>query len=348
MGRRRTSTDRGRKVASIEDVAQAAGVSTATVSRVINTPDLVSPETTERVRLAIAQLGYRPNLFAQGLMTRKSRVIGLALPDIHGEFYSEMIRGADAEARRRGYHLLVSSESPLEGVPEEGNGRSLAFGLVDGLALMISEPNDRLWREAREYALPVVVMDLELDQPGVDCVMVDNQTGTDEATAHLLQGTPASRLYFVGGPESNFDTRQRADSFVRALRRSAHAARADQTSFGRYTVDWGRQWADAMMKAGTLRGAGVLAGNDEIALGILQGAAAHGVTVPGELRVVGFDDTRLASVVRPALSSVRVPSAEVGAMSVACLAERIEEPERAARKMKLSTNLIVRESSAAG
>src|SRR6184192_3039488 len=94
---------------SIEDVARVAGVSIATVSRVQNNPKLVAAPTAERVRRAIKQLGFRPNPFARGLMTRRSRVLGIALPDVHGEFYSELLRGADAAARRRGYHLLVSS-----------------------------------------------------------------------------------------------------------------------------------------------------------------------------------------------------------------------------------------------
>src|SRR5438876_10989122 len=106
---------------SIQDVAAAAAVSIATVSRVINNPELVSGPTSDRVRKAIRDLGFRPNHFARGLMTRQSRVLGIALPDIHGEFYSELIRGADTEAHRRGYHLLVSSDA-RRGAAEASGG----------------------------------------------------------------------------------------------------------------------------------------------------------------------------------------------------------------------------------
>lgn len=362
---------------------------------------MVSPDTAERVRKAIEQLGYRPNVFAQGLMTRKSRVLGVALPDIHGEFYSELLRGADAEARKLRYHLLVGSEArdgegavgpgglsptgagvagmggggggPLGpggagaaagvgvgvggagvaagagagggGGGGDGSGFSHAFGLVDGLAIMITEPNERLWREAVNSQLPVVVLDAEIDHPRVDSVVVDNTVGTREAVEHLLSSVAAEHLYFVGGPAENFDTRRRAETFLDSVRASGGKLRPDQVVFGRYSVEWGYAWAAERLHSGILTGAGVLAGNDEIALGILQAAQDAGVEVPKRLKIVGFDDTRLASLVRPSLSTVRVPLAEVGAAAIDTLIRRVEEPGRPSTKTRLATKLIVRESS---
>ena len=339
-----------KRPASIQDVATTAGVSTATVSRVINNAALVAPETAKRVAKAIAELGYKPNLFAQGLMTRKSHVLGIALPDIHGEFYSELLRGADAEARRLGYHLLVSSEAHSR--DEQHRDGSLAFGLIDGLAVMITEPNEPLWTEARSASLPLVVLDADLHARGFDSVVVDNTTGTREATRHLLDGRPPyapDRCYFVGGPRENFDTRARAEVFLGTLREAAGGSTPiseDAVSYGDYSLQWGEKWATDAHRRGVLRGAGVLAGNDEIALGILQTARQLEIDVPRELRVVGFDDTRLASLVRPSLSTVRVPLADVGAAAVRALVERIAEPEREATTVTLATELVVRESSA--
>ncbi|MBC7833787.1 MAG: LacI family DNA-binding transcriptional regulator, partial [Phycisphaerales bacterium] len=108
----------GRRHASIQDVAKAAGVSTATVSRVVNNPSLVAADTAARVQRVITDLGYRPNIFAQGLTTRRSHLLGIALPDLHGEFYSELLRGADNEAHRWGYHLIVRSEPRKGGASE--------------------------------------------------------------------------------------------------------------------------------------------------------------------------------------------------------------------------------------
>ncbi len=342
MPRRQGETP-ARYAVSIQDVAEAAQVSIATVSRVLNNPHLVAETTAQRVQEVITRLGYVPNAFAQGLIRRQSRVLGIALPDIHGEFYSELLRGADQEARRRDYHLLVSSEARHGGSPAAGGG---AFGLIDGLVLMLTEPDDRLWKEAKSLQVPTVLLDAEVEAPEVDRILVDNAAGTHDATRHLLDGAPGGRLYFVGGSRDNFDTRRRAEEFQRTLRAAGVGVREDEVSFGEYSPDWGSEWARKMAKDARLSGAGVLAGNDDIALGVMQTAQELGLNVPRDLRIVGFDDTRLASLVRPRLSTVRVPLVEVGAKAVQLLAERLDEPKRAAVTVHLPARLIVRESSA--
>lgn len=338
--------DPRRRPASIQDVAHAAEVSIATVSRVLNTPAVVSGETSRRVLEAIDKLGYVPNPFAKGLITRSSRVLGLALPDLHGEFYSGLLRGADEAARAAGYHLLVSSEARGNG----GRGaRELGAGLVDGLAMMVTEPDAALIREARQTRLPLVVVDAQLDEtgedPGLDCVLVDNASGTIQATEHLLASTPPDEVYFVGGPASNFDTARRAEAFIGVLTARGHTAKPHQTAFGEYSPAWGAKWMEQSISRGARR-LGVLAANDEIALGVLQASMDAGLRVPQDVRIVGFDDTRLAQIVRPHLSSVRVPILEIGAAAVRGLIARIESPDAPPSTVTLKTELVVRESSA--
>ncbi|MFT3685953.1 MAG: LacI family DNA-binding transcriptional regulator [Phycisphaerales bacterium] len=342
---------------SIQDVAQSAGVSTATVSRVLNSPDLVADETAERVRKAVAELGYKPNLFAKGLMTRKSQVLGIALPDLHGEFYSALLHGADDEARRHGYQLLVSTDARRaagrtggeEGAPSSGD-LDLTFGIVEGIALMITQPADELLRRAKSTGLPLVVMDTEVKGNGtpVDCVLVDNVIGTVEATSHLVEKTAKERIYFVGGPEGNFDTRTRAEAFSTTLKGYGRAPAPMQMAYKEYTEAWGYEWAERANREGRLKGSAVLCADDEIAVGVLQAAEDFGLRVgPGDdgVRIVGFDDTRIASIVRPKLSSVKVPLHEVGAGSVRLLLQRIEDPEAPAHVLRLPTRLVVRQSS---
>lgn len=327
---------------SILDVAKAAGVSTATVSRVLNTPKLVAPETAARVQQAIFGLGYRPNIFAQGLMTRKSRIIGFALPDIHGEFYSELLRGADAEARRLGYHLLVSSDV------RDGDGGLLASGtagLIGGLAVMVTEPGQRLWKEGRAASVPVVVIDRDVGDSGVDCVVIDNASGTRESVAHLLESVPAEHCYFIGGPKENFDTAQRAAAFEETLKKSRGRVHASQVLFNEYSARWGEAAITQILSKEGQNPVGVLAGNDEIAFGAMQAARRLGVDIPGRLRIIGFDDTRLASLVTPRLSSVRVPMAQVGETAIQALARRLHDPEANLLCTRLSTTLVVRDSS---
>lgn len=328
---------------SMEDVALAAGVSTATVSRFLNSPGRVAKETAERVQNAIRQLGYRPNVFAQVLMTRKSRVIGILLPDIHGEFYSELLRGADAEAHRLGYHLLISSEG--------GDGpatmlSSNVVGFMAGLAVMITEPNEQLWHQIKESGLPLVVIDEAIHLNGLDRVLVDNASGTREAVEHLLASVTPTNMYFVGGPKENFDTAERAKVFVETLARSGLTSIADQVRFGDYTVEWGRKAAESLLKKVGAAAIGVLAANDEIAFGIMQAAQDAGVSIPSQLRIVGFDDTRLASLTRPQLSTVRVPTADVGAQAVRSLVDRLANGDRPGTLTTLPTRLVVRGTSA--
>jgi len=325
---------------SIRDVATAAKVSIATVSRVINDTGAVSPETAARVREVIKRIKFVPNPFAQGLITQASRVLGLVLPDIHGEFFSEILRGADAEAHALGYSLLVSTQL------REGDPIGLAAGYVDGLAVMIAESNHRLPKKAADSAVPLVVLDTDLHSKGFDSVVIDNAPGTHQAVEHLLTGVSPEDVYFVGGPRKNFDTEQRAAAFTEALRHAGKTPRAEQVSYGRYTVDWGREWLAAALNGHRAKRLGVLAGNDEIAIGILQGAQESGVAIPGDLRLVGFDDTRLASLIRPCLTTVRVPMAEVGAAAVRLLVRRIHEPNAASTCVHLTTALVIRDSSA--
>lgn len=344
--RGRNQTEPAKSAISIQDVADEAHVSIATVSRVLNNPEVVSAATAAKVREVIQRLGYVPNPFAQGLITRASRVLCLALPDIHGEFYSGLIRGADAKAHELGYHLLVSSEARGgPGATRAERSTGLALGLIDGLAIMITEPGDQAWTTAAESGTPVVLIDMEAQRPGVDCVLVDNAVGAAEATRHLLAGTPAASVFFVGGASENFDTRARAEAFASEVGRAGVALPEKQISYGTYNVEWGYTWMQERVRTGRAVGIGVLAGNDEIAMGIVQAAEDAGIRVPGQVRVVGFDDTRIASLLRPKLSSVRVPLQDVGAAAIAALAARLEDPQRPPSITRLATSLVVRESS---
>jgi LacI family transcriptional regulator len=343
-----------RTAVSIQDVADRAGVSIATVSRVLNNPGMVAAETAERVRGVVSEMGYIPNVSAQSLVTRSSRLLAMALPDIHGEFYSALLSGADAEAKKQGYHLLVSSGQGK--AMEHDLGLGPLLGLVDGVAAMITEPNAALVKRISTAGVPMVVLDAAPAGSNLDTIEIDNEAGARAATEHLLTLVPPERCFFIGGPKDNFDTMERAEAFAAAVigeaRRRGSAANAGMgasVAYGQYSFEWGKTRAEQMIADGTLsvRGAamGVLAGNDEIAYGVLHAAREAGVEVPGRLCVVGFDDTRLASLVRPTLSTVRVPLAEVGATAVQLLVRRIKDAEASPMHVRLTPTLVVRQTT---
>ncbi len=342
MKRQEASENSRTGTVSIRSVADRAGVSIATVSRVLNTPNKVSKATAERVRQAIEDLEYRPNLFAKGLLTKRSRVIGVSLPDIHGEFYSELMFALDDRACELGYHLLVSSNAHrVESRPENG----FALDLVDGLIVMLTERSGVDIDGLSRLSHPAVV--IGFDEPGLDVetIVVDNQTGARKAMEHLLDKTDPEHCYFVGAHRGNIDSDERLNAFCAALRKRGHEPRSDQIARREFSFDWGWEWAEGMLDEGLLKDIAVFAANDEIAIGIANAARDRDVDIPSSLRIVGFDDSRLCSLVRPKLSSVRMPVREIGHAAIEAIIRRIEEPDSAPRHARLATTFVPRESS---
>jgi len=326
----------------ITDVARLANVSTATVSRVINTPDAVAPGTAERVREAMESLNYRPNIFAKGLITKSSKVLGIILPDLMGEFFSQLLQSADRAARDHGYHVVVTSDTRLG---SSDAVQSLPLNFLDGVIALLTFPDRKLTQSLLNLNMPTVLIDPEKGITGADQVWIDNEPGTREATEHLLESIDPSDCFYVGGPATNFDATARADVFKSVLSEHSHTVDRSRVFFGDYSVDWGNEWASKHLPGRTGATTGVLAGNDEIALGVLNAAASLGIDAPNQLRVVGFDGTRLCDIVRPTLSSVSVPFDYVGTSAIELCIARIADPGREPQVVRAETRLQVRDSS---
>jgi LacI family transcriptional regulator len=334
--------------ASIEDVAKLANVSISTVSRVINRRSLVNETTCKRVEAAIRELNYRPNAFARGLMLRKSGIVGLVLPDLHGEFYSEIIHGANVQARALGQNLLLSSALPGDD-SESWLSVIGQHSLVDGLALMISDTMTAgIGPSLAQLNVPIVVLDDEIDGVQHDAVIIDQRQGALAMMEHLLSDCRSRRVFFVGGLPTNIDTQARFKAYRDALKTAGVAFHKEDVyhldftyeSAYRLGMEKAREWAGPKQH--------VFAANDEMAAGIIAGATAQGVNVPRELGVVGFDDTRVAEMVRPPLTTVRVPMAKMGSAAIELLCKRVEEPDRETEKISLPSELVVRESCGCG
>ena len=333
--------------ASIEDVAKKANVSISTVSRVINRRELVNVRTCERVEQAIRELRYRPNAFARGLMLGKSGIVGLVLPDLHGEFYSEIIRGANLQAREMGTNLLLSSA-----LPGDDAQRWLAalgqHALLDGLAVMVSDTMATdIGPALAELQLPIVVLDGEINGVEHDTVVIDQRQGALDVMQHLLDDCRKRRIIFVGGLKTNIDTQARYQAYFDALTKAELNVNTDDVYYLDYTYESAYRLASSNVGNWAGEVACVFAANDEMAAGIIAGAIARGVSVPDELAVVGFDDTRVAQMTKPLLTTVRVPMSTMGATAIELLCQRIAEPQRQSTTVSLSAALMVRESSGA-
>lgn len=329
--------------ASIEDVAKKANVSISTVSRVLNRRNVVNADTRKRVEEAIAELGYRPNVFARGLMLRKSNVLSLVLPDLHGEFYSEIIRGANQKTRELGYHLLVSS------VTADDDGQDILSavgtqGLVDGIVVMVTEMSSKIRKSLAAADMPLVVLDGDVQGAKHDTVAIDHHRGAEALVRHLLAAHPGSRIVFIGGLETNLDTIDRLNAYRKVLAEVGLRPAKDDIVHLDYSYETAFDFASQRVMDWAADKATVFAANDEMAAGVVDAAIAATLSVPDDLPVVGFDDTRIAQLTRPRLTTVHVPMAEMGAQAIELLCERLKEPERPSTRVTLLTELVVRES----
>jgi LacI family transcriptional regulator len=331
---------------SIQDVARHANVSISTVSRVLNRRNIVNDKTRRRVEQAIQELNYRPNVFARGLMLQQSNILGLVLPDIHGEFYSEIIRGANARARELGYQLMVSSA----GGEHDGNSILAAVsshGLVDGLVVMVSEIDAKTKKLLAGVTIPFVVLDGDVEGIKHDSVTIDQRHGAEAMVKHLINDCGARRVVFVGGLKTNIDTLERLEAYRDVMQQASLPVGADDVHHLDFSYEKAFNLAVGHVDEWRQTGATIFAANDEMAAGIVDAAIERGIAVPQELRVVGFDDTRIAMMTRPRLTTVHVPMSSMGASAVELLCQRLSDPRRPPTKLTLRSDLVVRESSGA-
>ncbi len=324
---------------TIKDVARVAQVSVATVSRALNGHGNVAEEVRNRVFAAARELRYTPHAAARSLSSRRTQTLGVVLPDLHGEFFSELMRGIDQAAREHGLHLLVSS---YHGDPEEQGAALRAMrGRVDGLLVMSP------YMEAPavlDDSLPMVLINSQCQGESVAALGVDNYGGAFAMVEHLVM-CGHRRIAFIAGPAGNFDAHERLRGYREALKRFAPDAESWVVP-GDFDEASGHRAGLALLDAAQ-RPDAVFAANDMMALGCLFAFAHAGVQVPEDVALAGFDDIPMARYVHPSLSTVRGNLSELGARAARMLIARLAEGVVVApQPQALTPELIVRESSA--
>lgn len=301
--------------ATIKDVARAAGVSVATVSRAMNGADNVLPDTKARILEAARNLRFTPSGAARSLITRRTDTIGALLPDLHGEYFSELIRGIDQAARARGLHLLVSSS---HGDADEAAAALRAMnGRVDGLLVMSPHADAEFLSHNLPGSLPAVLINTAVDMPEHARFAVDNFGGAKAMTRHLA-ASGRKRIAFIGGPDGNHEAAERLRGYRAGLAAAKGAARAELLFDGDFSEAAG--WsAGRRMVQSKQRPDAVFAANDMMAVGCLAALAEAGLRVPDDIAVAGFDDIPIARYVSPSLTTIRVPIAALGAAALDAL-----------------------------
>jgi LacI family transcriptional regulator len=311
---------------------------------VLNDSGPVSHDARERIERVATRLQYAPNSAARSLITRRTHTIGVLLPDLYGEFFSEVIRGIDLVAQRSGYHMLVSSSHSEQQALEAALGAMR--GRVDGLIVMSPDLDQHTLRSSLAACPAVVLLNCAARTPGFDAIKIDNVGGASAMTRHLL-GMGHRRIAFISGAAGNVDAEERRRGYRSALKAARVALDPLMEIDGDFTETGGYRAAKALAQL-SQRPTAIFAANDSMAIGALSALREAGISVPEEVAVTGFDDIPIAQYTSPPLTSVRVPIIELGEHATERLVESLSSDRRRRRRCEiLETTLVVRQSCGA-
>jgi DNA-binding LacI/PurR family transcriptional regulator len=324
---------------TIEDVAQRAEVSIATVSRVVNGSTPVNPQTAKRVREAIRELNYVPSPAARTLANRRTNTIGLLLPEISGAFFPPMLRGIEAGVRAEGYGLLIHSTSDVH----RRGGRALAEHNTDGLLIFPEsiEESEVLRLHSRNF--PIVL--LHQTPPSdlrIPTVTIENQAGAGMLVSHLIEKHGRRRIAFLRGPAGHEDSMWRERGYKTALHSHGIGFDEDLVGEGRFDETTSREVVQSWLLDG-LDFDAVFAGDDDSAIGAVSALRNAGKRVPEDVAVVGFDDVPFARFLSPPLTTIRAPIEAVGREAVGLLMKSIRQ-KHCETTLRLPTELVIRQS----
>ena len=337
---------------TLYDVAREAGVSTATVSRVVHGHDRVRSSTRQRVLEVIEALGYVPDSAAQSMARKRKEVIGLVAiegrgpdTDIEQEgllFIEEVLRGVEAPLSQVGWSVLISILRSADR-PDAYRWLQKISAKVDGI--LISEgivPSEQLARLAAR--IPITLIAGSPDEPYADVVDADNRAGTRALVRHMVERHGRTRLFYIAGPSEAPDARERRSVFEQTLA-GYQGVRLEGCFEGRFAAVSGQLAVRGLLAARhrELPDA-IVCGNDQMAIGAMRELHTAGIRVPTDIAVAGFDDMHLGALLAPTLTTVRQPMRLLGERACAMLLDRIAEPTRPRRVERLTTTLVVRES----
>ena len=323
----------------MRELAERLGVSTSTVSRALNQNLAISATTRERIARAAQEVNYIHNSLARGLVLKKSQLIGLMVPSISNPFFAEIARGAHDVAHSNSY-VIALCDTQRSQEREELFAQRLLGSQVAGLILtggVIPEERMRHWKNLN---VPLVLAGRRSAGLGLSGVSVDNVTLGHQATQYVISRGHKKVLY-VSGPADSPASRDRQRGYCDAMEANGLATAVEQ---GDYSMACGFHLA-AKIIASKKRPTAIFAANDMVAIGMIMGLIGVGVKVPGDISVIGCDDIPMAGLIRPALTTIRVPMYEIGVQAVELLLDLLKGgEERPAQSILLHCELVIRGS----
>lgn len=325
---------------TIADVARQAGVSIATVSRVLNSSTPVHPDTARRVLGAIKELNYVPSSAARMLASRKTQTIGLLLPEISGTFFQPMLKGIEAGVREAGFDLLIFT---TQNHPNQHHPRPLGEQNTDGLIVFTGSLEDEELHRMHQLNFPIVLLHQSSpDGMQIPVITIENKSGAQNLVEHLIEVHNCHRIAFLQGPEGHEDSEWRERGYRDAL--GAHGLPFDSSlvASGGFDENEARVAVENWLIEGVAIDA-IFCGDDDAAIGVLTALQHAGKKVPRDIAVVGFDDVPVARFLSPPLTTVQAPIEEIGHTAVLQLV-RLMRGEQVEPVVLLPVELVIRRS----
>lgn len=330
-------------MATIQDVAQHAGVSIATVSRVLNGTTYVNEEVAARVRAAVKELQYQPSRAAQALRANRSKIIGLLISDIQNPFFTALIRGVEDVANRNGYSLILcnSDENPRK---EQQYIEVLCAERVAGAIVVPTSENPPKLRLFREHEIPLISVDRRVKDRTTDAVLIDNVRGAYEAVAHLITNG-YRRIGVITGPVGTTTGRERLEGYRKALREAGLASDPALERVDDFKSEGGRKCAQALLDMEQPVDA-LFTTNNLMTLGALEAIHERHLRIPEDIAIVGFDEMPWAALSSISLTTVTQPVYELGSTAALRLFQRLQDPTALSKQeIILTPTLQIRDST---
>jgi LacI family transcriptional regulator len=329
---------------NIKEVAKRARVSTATVSRTINNPAKVRPQTAERVRKAIADLNFYPNTHARTLVSGRSRMVGLIVSDITNPFFPDLVKSFEDHAVQSGLEVILGNTSYS---PERMAGciRRMVERKVDGVAIMTSETDPDLVAELTRKNIPTVLLDTGKAGPHTAILQVDYGQGIQEAVDHLLSLNHRN-IAFITGPLQLSSARMRQAAFISGLNAAGNTVPSAMIEHGDHRIEGGAAAMRNLLRVSP-RPTAVIASNDLMAIGALAAIHEAGLKVPDDISLVGFDDIAFARLTQPPLTTVSLSREQLAISALTAIEHMIDGESAAPEGYSIATKLLVRKSTRA-
>ena len=325
---------------TIKDIAKEAGVSIATVSFIVNGKDQhISEATRQRVKDVMKKYNYIPNAMAGSLVTRRTGIIGLVLPDITNPFFPGIARGAEDRANEEGYSIIFcNTDDKIE--VEEKYIESLTSKMVDGIIIAHSSNSEEMGEILERTQIPVILIDRDFDSKNIlGKVLVNNKQGAYEAVCHMVE-KGYKKIAYLSGSLKTQTAMDRLEGYKEALLAKNLPVEEHLIKYGEYRVEWGRKGIEELLTEKQDFDA-VFCGNDLIAIGAMKELLKHGYRVPEDKGVMGFDDIYMSQMVEPELTTVKQPNYEMGYQAVDILIRYLKEKKTVKTPGEKKTTLVM-------